>query len=608
MERTGIQLEKTWPQQPVSKEAISLGTVNIRLVVFDAKRTEQDEPGELDGSDSSDGVRGPLDSYLERPGGKGYVVFLVHGQRQDILDESFVGIDLGFKYLRKRTMIVVEVDGLVPEAIGQLVQGSRQGFYRGDVYYAMHDRIVAVLDKDPDLKRLEAEAEQEIAELKAGDESVRTKLDALIEGHHAASPRTLEGNESTSSRSGTSGHGVANLTTHEIVLRTLPGVGENADLPVLVAEPPGALMRLYPGEAKKLNIRSDPSDAWKHLQSLDAFVTPHIGELEIEIRNGRGGAELNLLFREPEAFPEEDYPITGTLTSVAMFGDKKEARVIEREISIGKRRFHPPKPEPILREVPTFIRVVSRQPVKLFEGTTLTHVRMRWDGNDELTLGNPGVWSFHGRCTSLINFPSPVFSTPRKGNFEMLVEMPHGLLPGQILDFQVEAVGPAGYSLSTYFQAMVVEPLPKAEPRKVIGNIREAAQDRRPPYDLRYIDRNQWNSGTCWGSADWDGADAGCFTEPTNSMPLTLIINQDADLLKAMRDEMIGRKLEDTTVKERQSRYTAHVAFHLYQMYLHVQRLKTGVANDSSLRMPNEAELRAEINRVGGTLLKLMER
>jgi hypothetical protein len=608
MDRTGIQLEKTWPQQPVSREAISLGTVNIRLVVFDPKRTEQDEPVELDGSDLSDGSRGPLDSYLERPGGKGYVVFLVHGQRQDILDESFVGIELGFKYLRKRTMIVVEVDGLVPEAIGQLVQGSRQGFYRGDVYYAMHDRIVAVLDRDPDLKRLEAEAEQEIAELKAGDESVRNKLDALIEGHHAAGTRKLEGNEATSSRPGLSGRGAADLTTREVVLPALPAVGDTADFPVLIAEPPGALARLYPGEAKKLSIRSDPPDAWKHLQSLDAFVTPHIGELEIEIDNGRDGADVNLLFREPEAFPEEDYPITGTLTLVAMFSDREEARVIEREISIGKRRFHPPKPEPILRDVPTFIRVVSRQPVKLLEGTTLTHVRMRWDGTDELTLGSPARWSFHGQCTSLSNFSSPVFSTPRKGNFEMLIETPHGLLHDQILDFQVEAVGPAGYTLSTYFQAMVVEPPPKAEPRKVIGNIREAAQDRRPPYDLRYIDRNQWNSGTCWGSSDWNGVDAGCFTEPTNSMPLTLIINQDADLLKAMRDEMIGRKLEDTTVKERQARYTAHVAFHLYQMYLHVQGLKTGMADDSSLRLPNEAELRAEINRVGGTLLKLMER
>jgi len=44
-------------------------------------------------------------------------------------------------------------------------------------------------------------------------------------------------------------------------------------------------------------------------------------------------------------------------------------------------------------------------------------------------------------------------------------------------------------------------------------------------------------------------------------MPLTLIINQDAELLKRMREEMMGRKLDETTVKERQARYTAHIAF-----------------------------------------------
>src|SRR6266480_898004 len=164
MEKTGIQLEKNWPDQPVSRESAPLGTVSIRIVVFDAKQTdkegEKNPEQRADDADTRESSRGPLDSYLERPGGKGYVVFLVHGQRHDVLDESFVGLELGFKYLRKRTMIIVEVDGLAPEAIAQLVQSSRQGFYRGDVYYAIYGRIVDVLDGDPDLKRLEAEAEQ----------------------------------------------------------------------------------------------------------------------------------------------------------------------------------------------------------------------------------------------------------------------------------------------------------------------------------------------------------------------------------------------------------------------------------------------------------------
>jgi hypothetical protein len=86
----------------------------------------------------------------------------------------------------------------------------------------------------------------------------------------------------------------------------------------------------------------------------------------------------------------------------------------------------------------------------------------------------------------------------------------------------------------------------------------DGGQDRHPPYLLKYIDEKQWENGTCWGTTNWTKDDSGCFTEPTESIPLTLIINQDAELLKQMREEMLGRKLEEATVKERQARYTTH--------------------------------------------------
>jgi len=60
----------------------------------------------------------------------------LNGQRHDQLDEWFVGRDLGFKYLKGHTMIVVPVDGLAPESIAQLLQSSRHGFYKGDVWDA----------------------------------------------------------------------------------------------------------------------------------------------------------------------------------------------------------------------------------------------------------------------------------------------------------------------------------------------------------------------------------------------------------------------------------------------------------------------------------------
>jgi len=190
----------------------------------------------------------------------------------------------------------------------------------------------------------------------------------------------------------------------------------------------------------------------------------------------------------------------------------------------------------------------------------------------------------------------------------MLLDTPHGLLGGQILDFQIEAVGPQGETLSTSFRGQVAEPALEPEPRMVVGLGLEGRQDRHPPYQLKYISENEWENGTCWGSSNWTKDDSGCFTEPTESMPLTLIINQDAELLKRMRDEMMGRKLEEATVKERQARYTAHIAFHLYQMYLNVEHLRTSDQEEAALHIPNETELRGEINRVSATLLRLMDR
>jgi hypothetical protein len=81
-------------------------------------------------------------------------------------------------------MIAVDVDGLAPEAIARMMQGSRQGFYRGHIFAAISKRIVATLKNDPDLVRLEEEAEEAVSELSAGDDKVKQTLDQLIDSHH----------------------------------------------------------------------------------------------------------------------------------------------------------------------------------------------------------------------------------------------------------------------------------------------------------------------------------------------------------------------------------------------------------------------------------------
>ena len=63
-------------------------------------------------------------------------------------------------------------------------------------------------------------------------------------------------------------------------------------------------------------------------------------------------------------------------------------------------------------------------------------------------------------------------------------------------------------------------------------------------------------------------------------------------------------KLSETTIHQRVNKYTAHVAFHLYQMYL---KQKSGESQRHVEDSPGEAMMRDEIQRVATTLIKLME-
>jgi hypothetical protein len=110
-ENMNLVLDKTWTAGIENPE--NYGTVTVRVVVLPPKEDTNGEQVIADPEEPLlDSGGGPLDSYLEKPLGEGYVVLLVHGQRHDMLDESFVHHDLGFKYLRTRTMIMIDVDGL----------------------------------------------------------------------------------------------------------------------------------------------------------------------------------------------------------------------------------------------------------------------------------------------------------------------------------------------------------------------------------------------------------------------------------------------------------------------------------------------------------------
>lgn len=582
------------------------GTITIRVVVLEKgmAASAAEGPEEILDAEPEEVLpdtedKRPTASFLEEPKrGKQCCVFLINGQRQHFWDNTFIVRDLDLKYLRNRMIVVVDCDGLKPEAIAELMQGSRHQFYDGTVCSALESRVVATLKGDPDLRRLEEEAEDEISSLSAGDEAVKNALDQLIEAHHDAAGRVDHGHKEAGDSSRDEGAAGGLVQTVDVVVEGDDSVGAPASGPVLQLRPDVATIRLKPNEAKRVTVFSKPDVAWKDVVSHVLTLDPPVKEMILSRTSNLAGEEATLHFAVPEDFDQDEFPIETTLRSTVTFKGLTEPRVLEKRvvINVGKGGGGGGGNPLELKDDPTFIKVTSRQPIQIIVGGPDVHVKIKWDGKDELLNGSPPKWSMRVTCESPSVEPPTFLTHPVGGRFELLIQAAPGLKAGEQLKFDVEAVGP-GTSLATAFLADVVEPL---SPRKIAAKIMGGGQ-RRPPYDLRYVTKEQWDKETCWGES-WNGDAPGSFEAPSSKSPLTIFINQDMDLLAVYRDKLLGKKLAEKTIQERINKYTAHVAFHLYQMY---QKVVDTAAKDGPPQ--SEEQMRDEIQRVARTLIRLME-
>lgn len=587
-----------------------LGKIGIRVVVF-AKRhggsapVDDDVPFDLQADEDFTSGDSEVNSYLEFPKrGKMCCVFLINGQRHHGLDNSFIVNDLKMKYLRKRMIIVVDLDGLSPRAVAEIMQGSRAGLYEGQVYQKIRDRVVATLQGDPDLEELEEEAEDELSQLQAGDAVVQQALDELIEHHfdfgdHDASGANLAGGQQ-GQFFGPDGKPVdLNVVVY----------GENGTPvtgPVLVSNHAGSTLRVPPNTKAKLVVTAQPQGDWSRLKEIGVFVDPVIEGLAATLNRGESNAELEVEFVEPQDFDPEEYPIEATLRVMASFADEAEMRLIEKNLIIRLRKPRPPRPPRVLLDVPTYLKVSSRQPVRLIAGGPDAHVRMVWDGKDSLTFDPTPEWTFHATCKSHPNFPGLTFTKPTNGRFEALVHTPADYLVGTKIEFEIHADGPGGAKLTTEMASEVVSP---PGPKKVSTEIPARGQ-RRPPYQLKYITEDKFETPTRWGDETWDAGHAGAFIEPKPGEPLTLCINQDFGLLRTYMDGLLSKKADEQRMEEKKTKYISHVAYHLYQMSLHkdeISKQAGSAAASDEVRVPNDEEMQLEINRVASTLIRLME-
>jgi hypothetical protein len=532
------------------------------------------------------------------------IVFTLNGQRHDGLDNSFIVNELKMKYLRKRMIIVVDLDGLSHEASAEIIQGSRSGLFKGAVYDEIQRKLTATLAKDPDLQELEEQAEDELAHLQTGDIAVQNALDQLIDQHFSKAERLIEGSKEQGGRNRAFFSNDGTPVTVSVV--TFGENGLAAELPVLVSNRESSTIRLKPNKDSSIVLKSHPVSDWSSLNDLAVLIDPQIPGLTHQITRDEGSAEVTLSFKEPEDFSTDEYPLEATLSVIGKFKEKNEPRLLEKAIEIRPSRppTEPPKP-PKLNDQPTHIRVASRQPVRLHADGADTHVRLSWDGKDYLVFEPSPLWTFSAVCTSHQDFPTLTFTKPTNGRFAVLVSTPKGFLVGTKLEFSIVARGPDNAELTTGFIAVVVEP---PGPRTWEKQIQLNGQ-RRPPYDLRFVTEKVWEESTRWGDSTWSEEDAAAFIEPSNDRPLILCINEDFGLLRELIAKQIEEKKAEERTEEKKTRYISHIAFHLYQMYLGKEGLLKKQKEDpeSDIKIPSDEEMQAEIDRVASTLIKLMQ-
>jgi hypothetical protein len=274
-------------------------------------------------------------------------------------------------------MIAVDVDGLAPEAIGKMMQGSRQGFYRGQIWEAMTKRIVSTLKNDPDLVRLEEEAEEAVSELKAGDEKVKQTLDQLIDFHHDMGHDFAEGAGNSGDGQGGDELGFKTVLNDGVVTLLPPDKGQVADYPVLVSQPASSNIRLRPNHEREISIKSIPSGHWPAIAQFNVESDPGVLELIVNKEKLDDHGKVTMLFTEPEGFDTDQYPVRANVKVTATFNGIKEKRLLELNITVKPDKV---LPDPVLLDEPSELKVSSREPIKIRRGENDTHVGLRWNG------------------------------------------------------------------------------------------------------------------------------------------------------------------------------------------------------------------------------------
>jgi len=292
-----------------------LGKIGVRVVVFPKRKDnnsapEGDVPLDLQAEEDFSTGDSEVNSYLEFPKrGKMCCVFLINGQRHHGLDNTFIVNDLKMKYLRKRMIIVVDLDSLSQRAVAEIMQGSRSGLYEGQVYQKIRDRLISTLQGDPDLAELEEEAEEELSQLQAGDAVVQNALDELIDHHFDFGDHETGGADVSGGKQGQFYGPDGKAVDVNVVVfgeNGLPATG-----PVLVSNHSASTLRVIPNSKTNLIVTALPNGNWSKLKDIGAFLEPAAAGLTATLKRNESDASLEIEFTEPPDFQPDEYPSGG---------------------------------------------------------------------------------------------------------------------------------------------------------------------------------------------------------------------------------------------------------------------------------------------------------
>ncbi|MGD0653841.1 MAG: hypothetical protein ABSA16_05815 [Thermoguttaceae bacterium] len=164
------------------------GTITIRVVVVEKGMASSPAPRDDDtpADTEPDEImperdKKPISTFLEEPKrGKQCCVFLINGQRQHAWDNQFIVRDLDMQYLRNRMIVIVDCDGLKPEATAELMGGRTGEFRECPVYTALRATVLRSLANDHDLRRVNDASKAAVAKLSHADPEVYAMFESLI--------------------------------------------------------------------------------------------------------------------------------------------------------------------------------------------------------------------------------------------------------------------------------------------------------------------------------------------------------------------------------------------------------------------------------------------